>query len=689
MAELDSKTIEKEQKDYKLEKSPAESETGRTDSSIRLNLTDDERGEFITLIKEELRKIIAEYSEAEYFDKIEKADNEYEGIKEATDFPFTDASNRKLLLTTMLIEIVSTTARRQTCFPSPMVLLEKEEEIDETALRDREDSLDYQLRKDIDYEPFSLVNYQTACKYGASVTAIELDNDVETFLYRETYTQANIDKFTKKYAKKLFTPDSKEFREWQRILAGESITKIENEVTEVYYGPKLRIVPLNKFFARLKIKEFRRHRVIAEQMDFVWMDIERRMETGFYDEDAVIDLKMKNPDYEKGDYKIYQAIVKKYYKGRLGRFVITFDDRTEIILRAIFYPYKHNKVYYVSCCAFPKTNSWLGYSFTERLADMTEIANAFLNSAINEFTLGHMPTILCDDPEFDGSRTTIQNLSVLTFKKGTQFTPLKFEYTSMDRVQFMSWIQNFSELIIGVSASLMSGRETPGDPRAPASKTALKYQASSLRIEDIISSLQRADIEIIEQIDKLSEQYLIGEDGLKYWTNNEEKVIPAETFNKKIRYIMHGTRLSFDKRIDFQIATQIMEILKNNFPDLWQDIEVRFRILSIMLNNLGGAVGKNKKYIIAPMKQKIDMKNQMETMVKNIKQKIASGEQLTPEEQAIAQRLQQMQGQGGAPQIGAPGPGGPGVSGQPPARQPMPISPMAGGGQPPPVPELA
>ncbi len=672
--ELDAKSKENEAKDYKivpadkpgqvttqpLPGAPVEPEK-RSDDAIRLNLSKQEKTEFITLIKDELSKIVTEYGDKDYYAKIEAEIAENDGISEAINFPIEDASNRKLLLTMMMTEIAASTAKRQTCFPQPMVLLEKESEIDDNALQDREDALDNTLRKKVDYEAFALLNYQTACKHGASITAVELDNDVETRLYRKTYSLENENAFTSKYGQELLNPDSKEIKEWAWIKMGESITKIETEETEIYYGPKLRIVPLDKFFARLSIKEFRRHRVIAEQMDFVWADIERRMNTGFYDEDAVLTIKQANSEYEKQDYKIYQAIVRKYYKGHLGRFVITFDDQTEEVVRAIFYPFKHNQIFYVACNAFPKTNSWLGYSFRDKLKDCSEIINAFLNSAINEFTLAQTTTILCDDPNFEGERKELKSgINILRFDKGTRFAPTKFEYSSMDRVQFLSWIQTIAEVLLGISASLMSGQETPADPRAPGNKTQLKFQASSLRIEDIISSLQRADMAIVEQIDGLCYQYLMGKDGLKYW-ENEQRSISGETYGKKVRYVMAGSRISFDKQTDFQLATQVMAVLKDSYPELWADINVRYTILSIMLNNLGGALEKNKRNIVEPMKRAIDAQKQIKQFIEGIEAKIKAGQELTEQEQAIMMKLQGGQGQQGTPA------GAQGSPGQPPA----------------------
>jgi len=356
-------------------------------------------------------------------------------------------------------------------------------------------------------------------------------------------------------------------------------------------------------------------------MDFTWSDIQSRLDSGFYDADAVAKLKDKNGEdegYTKKDYKIYETIVvtdvKKEGKssGKFRRYIITFDDESKIILRAMHYHLNHNKIFYVVYTGIPKDDSWQGYSFAERLEDVTAIANSFINSAINEFTLAHSPIILTDDKKFDGGRHEVGNLSILTFDKGSQFLPTKLDYSSMDRIAFINWAQGLGELIIGASASLMSGKETPADPRAPASKTAMKLAESNARVEDIVINLQKGDEMLAEQVDKIYYQYPESDkDKIEYFRGGIKKEVDRGIFARRVRYVCHGSRLSFDKSMDLQIATQTIQFLMGAYPEVWQDAEARYELLNIVLNNSQGSVEKNKDILLRPIKNIIESRKRI------------------------------------------------------------------------------
>jgi hypothetical protein len=595
--------------------------TGKKVSAIRVKLDEQEKQDIIRLIEDEMTTIVNEYDEIEYYDRLQKSVDEYEGAKETIDFPFASASNRKLLLVTFTVDIVASKGKRQTLTATPVILLEREEEISDADLRDREDYLDFILRKDIKLDELDTIVYRMACLQGSAVVKVPYCYEEDYIVKETTYEPGNIRKFEQKYAKELLNSDSKENRYWARLRDGETITFQEEETQVIFNGVRPYRVDLNKFYARPKIRDFRKHRVIAEQMDFTWADIEQRLNSGYYDEDAVLELEERNgDDYFKKDYRIYEAIVVTKIKGKTRRYVITFDDTTKIILRSIHYPYGHNKIFYVVYTAIPRDDRWLGYGFNERLADVVSIANSFVNSAINEFTLAHTPVILTDDKEFEGERKTIENLSVLPFTKGSQFTPLKFEYSSMDRIQFLQWIIGFGEIISGVSASLMSGRETPADPRAPAAKTAMKLQESNARIEDVVMNLQKGDEQLAEQVDSLYYQYINTEDRFNYTVQNRRELV-REIFTKRVRYVCHGSRLSFDKALDLQIAMQTTEYISKFYPEIWQNYDAKFTLLNIIINNSQGSIERNKDVILKPLKDIIDLQK----LVRKMKQAMPSG----------------------------------------------------------------
>jgi hypothetical protein len=625
------------------------------DTAIKVPLNATEELDLIKLIEEEMAKIVQEYEEAEFHDRnIDKPTKEYEGFKEYSNFPVKDASNKKLLLTTYTIDIITAKGKRQTMTADPLVLLEMLEDIKTADLRNREDLLDHRLRNDVKLEELISVVYRMACLQGAAVVKIPYAHEVEYFTSKVTYqpSKADIAKYLERYAEDMVDPESKEYKDWEKLEAGETVTKEDEEPQITKHGAYPYRIPLEKFWARLSIKDFARHRVIAEQMDFTWADIDRRAEMGYYDEKKVEDLKKKGgEDYFKNDYKIYEAIVltdlKK--KGKFRRYVVTFDSEHKIILRVIHYPYRHNKIFYIVYNAIPKDDSWLGYSLFERTEDVAAMANSFVNSAINEFTLAHTPTVLTNDMKFDGSQyTLVQNrINVLKFKQGSTATPMKMEYSSMDRVAFLNWISTMLELITGVSGSLFSGRETPTDPRAPAAKTAMKLRESNMRVEDIVINLQKADEALAEQVEKIYLQYpeKEGQETFEYYRNNKKLEVKKEIIEKNVRYVMQGSRLSFDKNSDLQIVMMAIQYMAAYYPDILKDPAVRHTLLKGFLDNAGGSVEKNKAIFLKTLEQQVRIK---ETR-KAIQGK--AGAEGEPAEGAEAEPAA-----GGAPPPGTPAP---------------------------------
>jgi hypothetical protein len=449
-----------------------------------------------------------------------------------------------------------------------------------------------------------------------------------------------LDKFEANYAGKLDDGEDKYVNIWNKLQSGQDVTVEEEQEIVRVHGPAPYIVDLKDFYARLKIKDLYRHTVIGEHLDMTWIDIDSRKNQNYYDSKAVDELENKDKkEFANKDYRIREDIVMFDLKedGKIRRFIVTYDEETKIILRCIYYPYRHGKIHFVIYNAIPRKDSWLGYSFTKRMEDVCAIANAFVNSAINEFTLGHTPVVLTDDENFQGGRITIENLSVLRFKTGSKFQPMVFQPASMDRVAFLNWVVNFTELLTGVSASLMSGAETPSDPRAPYAKSALKFKSSAMRVEDVVHEMQKGDAELAEQCDKIYYQFPAkDEDAIEYYKGTDKHSINIDVFDKNVRYVMQGSRLSFDKSQDLQVAMTTGAYIMQFHPEVWRDPEARYELLSIVLNSSEGSVEKKKDAIIKPLREYIDAMRKIKE-----KQQEAKG---TPEEQdqGLRDRIAQM-----------------------------------------------
>lgn len=599
----------------------------KQNSVVRVNLNSekyaDAKQRLLTQIKDETGRIFKEYQEEQYYETRQAAEDEYIGTRFQVNFPFSDSSNRRLLLTTLIVDIIASKGRRQTWGISPAVTMEpEEEEISADELSERAELLDHRFRNDIGIEILSEQIYREACLYGSCVVKVPFAHEAEYFVTRTTYEGAHgAEQFEKKYIAKLEDGDPKYVGIWKRLKKGEDVT-VREELEQVRkHGPAPYIVDLKNFYARLKIKDLYRHICIGEEFMMTWYDLETRVSQGFYDKIGVDALQNRNKEYRDETYKIREDTVMFDLEGngKLRRFIVTYDTASEEILRCIYYPYRHGKIHYVIYSGIPRKDSWLGFSFHKRLEDLVSICNTFLNSAINEYTLGHTTTIITDDQETRLDRISLENLSVIRMKTGSKFQPIKFDYSSMDRVAFLNWIVNFAELLTGVNASLMSGAETPEDPRAPARKTELKYRSSNMRIEDVIHNLQAGDADLAEQCDKIYYQYPASDaDTIEYFRGTTRKVVSRNVFDKGVRYVMQGSKLSFDKNLDMNVAMGIGKYLQEFYPEVWRDPEARYEILDIVLMNTEGSVEHRREAIIKPLKAMVDAQRKIREVNKKL-----------------------------------------------------------------------
>ncbi len=657
-------------------------------NTLRVTLNELQSKQMIDLIKYEMGLIAAEYEDKQYYTYLTKVLQRYQGIHGDTDFPIKNGSNRVLLLLTMMVDIVSHRAARQTDGANPMFLLESEENISASELNDRQNYLDFKCRGLAKLPDLHQIWYKYALLQRAAVVKTLHSEETEYFKEEITYIKDNIKDYENKYLAELLNPKSKETEEHKKIEAGETVVKAVDNEMSMYYGPKSSRVELNRFLARLSIKDFNKQRVHGEEMQLTWADIKERYDNRFYDSDAVLTLMEKYPkDYSSRTYRVGEFIVRialpeeldpnqdmPAKPGKLRKYVVTYEMENDLILRSIHYPFKHNQSMYTAYSAFPNDQTWWAEGLFDRLEDTCSAADAFLNSMINQYTLAHQPIIACSDPRFDGGRVTLDNMSVLKFQPNTLFSQIKYEQPSQDALANLNFIVHFGELVTGVIASLASGAETPGDSNAPAVKTAMKMQAGNMRMQDLITNLQIADTVIAEQIDSLCHQYR-KQDNVKeenYFKDNEKQTLSYETLGKRVRYVCHGSRISFDKFTDQKMVVEATMYIAKFFPSTLNDVDAAYTLLSAYVNSSEGSVEKNRDVILSPLKKIVDAKAEIKKLMETIKTQ--QNGVPTPEQKAMLDKIGMSLG-------AAAGGGQPGQPSAPPGQTPQPPMPNAGGPQ--------
>ena len=602
---------------------PEEDEVSYLDYIVDAKFTEDEESEVMFILQREMSKIKSEYANESWFDRCELADDEYEGAHTEDD----DDSNIKLLLGTLTIDIIASRAFRQTWSPHQFVTLEGEFEDKNLSdiLSKRQDILDYIARKKSGHQDISLPAYRAVGKYGVAVLKTFLDHVEETRTKIKVYrpgNQQDLQKFQDKYKKKLLNPDSKEIQELQQLMSGQGkpIAKKETDSEVIYHGAKMYLVEPKKFFARPNIKDFRKHTMISELFTYNWYEIENMVNSKIWNSDAVDEIKSMNGDaYSEKDYDFYTSIVQYDRKGngKLERYLVTHESMSKKIVRAIHYPYKG--ICYHAYNIFEKSNSWIGYSVIERMEDLIVAANATITSFMSEQDLAHTPILLAygrksGDWSIKLGVPNLLGVDPTGTTANNALTQYRMESPSTDRIAFLQWLFQYSVLLTGVDPFLLSGIGNPSDKRAAKEKVAMNFQASTIRIEDMIITLQKGDASVTSEEEDIV--YRFPEDPSKsqfeYFKDGKKEAIDTQFFERPVRYMMTGSSMSFDPSKDLGLMMQTIDFLAKFAPEIEQNLEVKKALLTAVFNNSKGTIEKMSDILLAPLNKLIDIQKAAE-----------------------------------------------------------------------------
>jgi hypothetical protein len=515
----------------------------------------------------------------------------------------------RLPIQKLLVRLLVSRAIRQTFQADPLILLEQEGAITSGDLYKRQNRLDFCLRNSVRWEEVNDSIYEHAIyePVAISKTIEAYEQEELTTLRSYAPTEKDIKRFILDFQDNLTDPESDESKMLKELLSGIPVTIPVTESKVIYSGPRVYRVDNRNFFARPNIKDFRKQRTLAEQMNFTAADIELRVNNPAYgwDETAVEAIrKAYGQDYHTATIPFYEAIVQYSKDGkRTRRYIVTIESKTEEVVRAILYT--QEEISYTAHSVSPRDNSWIGESILPMINELVDMVCSIFNYMLYANDVGHTPIILTNDPKAI-TRRAIQLgvVNIIPFDKDSTFQTAELMAPGFDRQRVITLLMDLIALLSGIDAQLLSGAETPGDPQAPYAKAALKMQVTSMRIEDMIIRLQYADAIVAKKVEKIL--YSIP-DTLDYWTKGKQVEIDRSIYNSPVRYVVHGSKMSFTKQMDLNMVMMFMDILTKLYPGVWADYEVKRALLDVIIQDMGGSVNKLKDVLTAGIDAYIEM----------------------------------------------------------------------------------
>ena len=526
---------------------------------------------------------IYETRQAVDFDRqVQKNKDYYDGIIDPNKWgPWEGSAKYFIQLVKTHVDIIAIKALRQSVGIHPMIQLSVPESVQATQedLRDREDALDDLLRHQLKIDKLLKAGvYREACTQGASFVKICHSHRTESRKVVKTYTPDKIDEYKYDSWDKLGHSSEEYDRNIGELSNKRDVSFEVDEDYDSHYGPVAYRVPIEKFFARLDIKELERQRLIAEELNYTWKDIQERLDSGYFRKEAIEKIKNSSEDYFLKDYKLYECMLYAKLFNKFQRFSIVYDPDSKAVLRAIYYPY--SKICYVPYYIKERDDFLIGEGVVDMLKDSSDYINDLMNGMIDRTSLDNNPVLRVPTTAKLGAYKWGPNAWL---PSDEPIEVISAQNRSIDDVQILGMMKTFAETIDGVSADILSGQTTPSDPSGPAAKHAMQTQESNFRIEDYIISLQFGNELLAERAELIA---------LAHGNYNP----PASDVT--VSYTAHGTTLSINKAAQLAAIREYAEILMALAPEVMQQPQIRRRLLLLYANNLGGSIEREKKDLL-------------------------------------------------------------------------------------------
>jgi hypothetical protein len=356
----------------------------------------------------------------------------------------------------------------------------------------------------------------------------------------------------------------------KELSEGKEIRFVAEFTETTYNDPGFTPVNVKNFYARVSCDGYeglRTTKLTVERMEFTYWDLKKEEKRGFfYDID---DLTFKDKDnnnraskYENKTYNILECVFYTKIKesDEEVKCVFWVDEEKKKMVGSILYPYYGIDCYYAPHYIMRKEPGLYGTGLGEILTDSHAAENAILNQILEAAWMQCLITPIV------GRNSTIA--TQFRTKSWTHGVPLEADETEkVDFLQKYMQAPNVPGMITllqfllqgdddatGVS-SLMSGRESPLDPTAPASKTLALLQQSGVSIEDYILTIAPSFNLIGEMLFQL--YYQMAQDGIKYRVspdratgNNPFAVLTRAEMMAKTVIQVQAASFNFDKLED-------------------------------------------------------------------------------------------------------------------------------------------
>lgn len=511
-----------------------------------ISLDDDQK----TYVKKVLKNCWNEWQQNTVLlrQKLRRANDLMEGIKEPKTFPWQDCSDLHMPIIeihiTILHSIVSSTVLENdpVCYVKTLV-----DGIGEKVDTDIEQFLHWtcriQLNIDSAHSDIYWKVYQDGLCVGDLDWVEEFDRRFEVRTYESTNdferdfpTPQDAGLSQESYANHLLDIVSK----------GRIQVKIE-EIFTKYRGPRLRVVELKDlivipttsptfeyamFVGDAFVQRADYFRKLARQDWFDKDEVRKMLQfPGLSDSPDDISQQQdriegvaKNRVTQADEYYAMQGILKinlnEAYKSHDDyeddfeteqMYLVVYHKDSDSLLRIEEYPYFHGRIKYIPYRFKKRVNRLIGQSIYDQLVDINDEIDTQHNQRIDSRTITTVPSFIkLATADFDPTRKDQRFYPGVTFKVNNFNEVKQFDIRQTDLGESMAEEQNLmylADLRTGASQLGRTGQGGKNDPRAPAKKIMAQIQQSNQRVDDHIRELKIGTAECFTQVLELYYQF--------------------------------------------------------------------------------------------------------------------------------------------------------------------------------------
>ena len=343
-----------------------------------------------------------------------------------------------------------------------------------------------------------------------------------------------------------------------QLKQDEEYTIIARFTETTYSDPKPKSVDPKNFLVRTEVDGYeglKDTKFIGERMSFTGWELNKKEKMeGWYNIDKLkVDKNSKiTEDFDITDFDITECV--HHFKlnendAEATKIICWISEEKEIVVGSINYPYYEVESYYIPFYVMHTEEGFYQPSLAETIEDLSIAKNSILNMTLEGMWQTNQVTPITENTDVVSQFLQDRFAHGLPIKgKASDIEFLENKMGHVDLAGLLTVINSIERMEddkTGVS-SYKSGRESPLDPDAPASKTIALLRESGIHIEAYIKEMLPSFKEVAEVMLQLYYQFSKG--GSKYLISRRSKQVTGDSPFETLSRDEMGARVNIEAR---------------------------------------------------------------------------------------------------------------------------------------------